>query len=168
LGQLNQLVYFDLSNNQLTGPFPVWVNRLRSLTLLNLGQNDFSGNIPVVVGEGRNGAGSSLGNMPYHIRSFISKRPQYRDMWKLVMRNFSIFYRKHHALKHIRQDLLWVDIEKIDNQDAVELEKIFNEYLKAEEKHLFTKVFEIMRNQNNGRLQDLFQNGYMVKKLGGS
>jgi hypothetical protein len=56
----------------------------------------------------------------------------------------------------------------MQNHHALALEKIVDEYLKAEEKHLLTKSFEILRNQNNGRLQDLFQDGYMVQKIGGS
>jgi hypothetical protein len=173
LGQLNRLVYLDISNNQLTGPFPGWVNRLESLTLLNLGQNYFSGNIPRSFRLEHNGSHRFLNNMPLLMRQLI--RPisngrilPYRDVWKRLIQNILPFYRNHKAFKHISPNMLWVDAENIDNRDALELEKIVDEYLKAEEMHLFTKVFEIMRNQNNGRLQDLFQNGYIVTRIEGS
>jgi hypothetical protein len=51
MGRLNRLDFLDLSNNQLTGPFPAWAHNLRFLEILNLGQNDISGEIPLIVGE---------------------------------------------------------------------------------------------------------------------
>jgi hypothetical protein len=179
LEQLHRLVYLDLSINQLTGPFPVWVNRLRSLTLLNLGQNDFSGNIPrsftlprsFILGD--NGSHRFLRNMPVLIQQLIlsnrnGRSLRDRHLWHPFVRNYILFLKKHHAFKNISPNMLWVDSENLNIRDAKELEKIVDEYLKAEEKHLDTKIFQILRNQNNGRLQDLFQNGYMVKKIEGS
>jgi hypothetical protein len=157
--------------NRLTGPFPGWVTRLISLTLLNLGQNYFSGNIPRSFRLEHNGSHRFLNNMPLIMRQFIRPNSNGRSLrkenWLAPLRNYIHFLKNHHAFKNISPNMLWVDAENFDNQDALALEKIVDEYLKAEEQHLFTNVFEILRNQNNGRLQDLFQNGYMVTRIEG-
>jgi hypothetical protein len=129
------------------------------LKLLNLGQNDFSGDIPSSIRIEHNRSYSFLNNMPLLIRNL--KKPNnsgkslpYEDRWKRLIQNFNRFLKDHETLKYIRQDLLWVDVENMQNHHAEELEKILNEYLKAEEKYLLAK-------QSQGR----FQNGLMVKNF---
>jgi hypothetical protein len=72
----------------LTGPFPTWVHGLPSLRLLNLGQNDISGEIPFVIGEGRNDGGFPLTN----IREFIRLLCEPIPLSKKGEENFSEFY----------------------------------------------------------------------------
>jgi hypothetical protein len=172
LKELNHLSYLDLSTNELTGTFPGWLHGLRNLKLLNLGQNDFSGDIPRSFRLEHNGGYRFLNNMPLLMRQLLRPNSNgrslpYRHLWHSLIRNYIHFSRKHYTFKNIIPNMLWVDAENIDNQDALALEKIVDEYLKAEEQHLFTKVFEIMHNRNNAELQDLFQNGYMVTRIGG-
>jgi hypothetical protein len=140
------------------------------LKLLNLGQNDFSGEVPSSFRLEHDGGDRFLNNLPSLMQQRLLPYGALVNgqVWKSIMRPYRRFSRKHHAFKNISPNMLWIDAENIDNQDALKFENIIGECFKAEEKHLFTKVFEILRNQNNGRLQDLFQNGYMVKKLAGS
>jgi len=159
-----------LSNNQLTGSFPGWVNRLRKLKLLNLGQNDFSGEVPSSFRLEHDGGDRFLNNLPSLMQQRLLPYGALVNgqVWRSIMRPYRRFSRKYHALQNISPNMLWIDAENMNNEDPLELEKIVGEFFKAEEKYLWTKSFQILRNHNNGRLLDLFQNGYMVKKLAGS
>ena len=171
LVQLNQLVYLDLSNNQLIGDFPEWVRRLKALKLLNLGQNDFSGNIPSAFRIEHNDGFRFLNNMPLVMRelqlpSRNGRSLPYRDRLKPLMIKLYRFVKENDALKNIQQNMLWVDAGNIDYQLVLQFEKVMDEYIQAEDLHLFSKSFQILRNYNNGHLSRLFQNGYMLKQIG--
>jgi hypothetical protein len=170
LGRLIQLVFLDLSNNQLTGTFPAWVDRLKSLKLLNLGQNDFSGTIPPYFSLQNINGYQVLSNIPLLIRQLkgpISngRSLSNRDRLRPVILKLNRFLKGNHAFRKIRQNMLWVDVE---NVEVLQLEKVVNEYIKAEETHLLTTIFQIMRDRGNGQLPDLFPNGLMLKKIRGS
>ena len=158
LKRLNRLVYLDLSNNGLTGPFPAWTHNLTRLGLLNLGQNDISGEIPLVIGKERNDGGDQLTN----IREFL-RLPSTADA--SFLRGTSRFhfvrflrkpsqYKKEQALRRtffLREiplgnsiDLLWIGREQSFSW-LITLEEIIDEYIKAEENHLLTKVFQNAR-----------------------
>ncbi len=121
----------DISNNQLTGPFPAWVHRLRDLKLLNLGQNEFSGEIPLVIGEGRN---------LIRIRDFFRLIRTTDASFQDLRQHFIGFLRKY-AL-HSR-DMLWVDSESSDWNSGI-LKDTIHKYMKAEENRLLTEAFQNM------------------------
>jgi hypothetical protein len=171
LGRLNHLHFLDLSNNQLTGPFPAWAHNLRFLEILNLGQNDISGEIPLVVGEERNDGGHwfpvVLGEERVEIRldgQFVdfridNKLRSLRDFMRLLKsdevfphREFyktldlnviKMFYRKHFDYIMNSSDLLWISHKR--KVLISTLQETINEYVKAEDNRLLTKAFQTMR-----------------------
>ncbi|KAJ8551272.1 hypothetical protein K7X08_000642 [Anisodus acutangulus] len=50
-GSLRSLTYLELDNNQLSGPIPSELGKCKKLALLNLAQNKLSGPIPVELGD---------------------------------------------------------------------------------------------------------------------
>jgi Leucine-rich repeat (LRR) protein len=167
LRELYSLDYIDLSNNQLTGPFPEFVHRLRGLKLLNLGQNDFSGEIPLVIGEEQNNRGPRLTNIREFVRllstpdSPISSRHRY----EALRQNFIRFLRKHSAYNHLSKDLLWVN-PRMPLWNFVNLAKIVDEHIKAQEMHLLTTVYQTTRQMNFDRLVNPASTGPAL--IGGS
>ena len=83
------MAYLDLSNNQLTGPFPTWVHRLKKLIILNLGQNYFAGEIPFVIREGYFGE-RPLTNIREFIRLLSTSHVSslYRKKYGMLRLNF--------------------------------------------------------------------------------
>jgi hypothetical protein len=165
LGDLNRLVYLDLSNNQLTGTVPAWVNRLKSLSLLNLGQNDISGEIPLVIGEGRNDGGSQLNS----IREFINLLGasdslfRYRDRDGSLQLKFKTFLREHSYIMD-GKDLLWVDSGR-SYWDPINLREVIEEYIKAEEDRLLTKIYRSIRKMDPVLLIKSFNSASTHPKL---
>jgi hypothetical protein len=121
---LNQLTYVDLSNNHLGGPFPKLVHGLMDLRLLNLGQNSFSGDIPVVIGGRLN-----------NLREFFKSSPgggdnKYATLRQKYMEFFQTYYRHMDRPK----DSFWVDSRGSWND--LKFPESLDAYLKAEGKHL--------------------------------
>jgi hypothetical protein len=132
----------------LTGPFPTWVHGLPSLRLLNLGQNDISGEIPLVIGEQRNDDRHLLTNL----REFVSDA-SHRYRQRLDLRAIKMFYRKHFQYIMKSNDLLWVNLNTPVH--LLELQKIIDEYVKAEDNRLLTKAFQAMRREPLSMIENL-------------
>ena len=130
---LNRLSYLDLSNNQLAGLFPEWVNGLAHLRLLNLGQNYFSGEIPVVIGGGR------LKNL----RTFFNSPAGRRDKYSTLRQSYKEFFRAYYFWTISSNDLFWVDPGGSWND--IDFSGILDSYLKAEANQITTQVFENIR-----------------------
>lgn len=138
MGELNQLIFLDLSNNQLTGVFPVWVHNLRGLSILNLGQNHFSGEIPLVIGEWQNNGGRQLTNIREYIRLISTSYTPlgFGDRDRTLRVNF---IKKFLWTKFLHQKtskaMFWVDPTIEFSTPKYFLESIA-EYIKAEKTHL--------------------------------
>jgi hypothetical protein len=120
--------------------------------MLNLGQNDITGDIPLVIGERRNNGGS-LTNIREFVRLLTTNDASipYRNRYNHVKRQFIRFFRKHYAYRKLSKDLLWVDPASLD-WNAVNLAEIGDLYIKAEEKHLLTKLYQMMRRMDSERI----------------
>lgn len=142
---MSQLQYFDLSNNQLTGLFPEWVHSLRHLAFLNLGQNDITGNIPLVIGEGRPNGGS-LTNIREFVRLLRTPGvsiPHRNRFGTLRLDSFMRFLKKYYFYIKTSIDLLWIDLDSPDF-DAIILQDIIDKYIQNQEKYMLTKAFQNM------------------------
>jgi hypothetical protein len=126
--------------------------------VLNLGQNDFSGEIPLVIGEEQNNRGARLTNIREFIRllSTPDSPISNRDRYETVRQNFIRFLRKHSAYIHLSKDLLWVNPSS-HNWNFVNLAGIVDEYIKAEEMHLLTTIYQTTSQMNFDRLLNLPQ-----------
>ena len=162
---LSSLVYLDLSNNRLTGPFPGWAHNLTKLCLLNLGQNDISGEIPLVLGERQSDGGHRLTNVREFLHLPITADASFRlggTLWLNLIRSLKRpiqYKRRHEALRQIfgkflketplrnSVDLLWIGRERTFWW-LITLEEVIEEYIKAEENHLLTKVFQKAREMD--------------------
>ena len=130
--RLNHLTYLDLSNNQLAGTFPEWVHSLTDLELLNLGQNRFSGEIPLVIGQ-------RLNNLRAFFKSSLGSHGKYADLRQI----YSEFLTNYYPWMEHSKDLFWVDLNRsLDNRN---LPETLDAYLKAEEKYLNSIIFRNFR-----------------------
>jgi hypothetical protein len=116
---------------------------------LNFGQNDITGDIPIVIGEGRNNGGSLI-NIREFVRLLTTNDASipYRNRYNHIKRQLITFFRKHYAYNNLSNDLLWVD-HRSPGWNAVNLGEIVDVYIKAEEKHLLTKLYQMMREYHS-------------------
>jgi hypothetical protein len=108
LGRLNHLDFLDLSNNQLTGPFPAWAHNLTKLALLNLGQNNISGDIPLFIGKGKKGGSRRLTNLGESLRLLSKPDASFKDSDGTVRAKFIRLLEKQYPYNILSKDLLWV------------------------------------------------------------
>ena len=116
--------------------------------MLNLGQNHITGEIPLFVGEGRNNGVGSLNNIRDFVRLLRNNDHSipHRNRYENIKRKFITFFTRHSAYNVLSNDLLWVDARSPD-WNTVNLNEIVDEYIKAEEKHLLTKLYQIVRGE---------------------
>ena len=117
---LHQLTFVDFSNNELWGLFPKLFHGLMNLRLLNLGQNYFSGRIPLVIG-GR------LNNLQDFFRSSARRDDKYAGL-RQKYKNFFL------RLIDGRKDMFWVD--STGSWNDIKFLESLDAYLNAESKHL--------------------------------
>ncbi len=135
--ELNRLYYLDISNNQLTGLFPEWIHSLTRLELLNLGQNYFSGDIPLVI-SGRLNNLRVLFTNAQNIPSIGQKL-----MYLKLRQSYRTFFRANFPWMKRSKDLLWVDPHGSWND--IKFPQVLDAYLKAEANHLTATVFQNIR-----------------------
>ena len=125
--RLNQLTYLDLSNNQLTGFFPQWAHDLGHLELLNLGQNYFSGEIPLIIGH-----------RLYNLREFFNSPAGRHENYAILRHSYKEFERTHYPWMKRSKILLWA-------RNVIDFTEDLDAYLKAEANHLTSTVFQNIR-----------------------
>jgi hypothetical protein len=131
----------------LTGPFPGWVNRLKSLRLLNLGQNNFSGEIPLVIGDGRNDGGAILIGIG---KGRMGPLKNLQEFIHLLWSTDRIF-------ESLRVNLmLWIDPE-YKFYSPINIQDIIDVCIKAEDIHLLTMVYEGIQKIGPERLIEILK-----------
>jgi hypothetical protein len=132
-----------------------------NLELLNLGQNDLSGEIPLIIGEERNDGRVPLTSVRDFFRLLSTHDPTLQDL----RRHFISFLRKYIVQIEHSRDMLWIDSERSD-WGTRNLQEIINEYIKAQENHFLSKTFQNIL-MDPVRLVDAF-NSRPTQRLGGT
>ena len=148
------------------GPFPLWAHNLRKLVLLNLGQNDISGEIPLVIGEGRIDGGRQLKNLREIINRLGTSDLFFRsrDRDRLLKLKFNTFLREHAYIIDAK-DLLWVDVAR-SYWEPINLREVIEEYIKAEENRLLlTRIYHSIRKLDPVLLIESFNSASTHPKL---
>jgi hypothetical protein len=115
------------------------------LRLLNLGQNDFSGEIPLVIGEGRHDGGAILIGIG---QGRMSQLKNLQEFIRLLSATETIFETLNVNL------MLWTD-PGYKFYSPINLQDIIDVCIKAEENHLLTKVYESIRKMEPERLIEI-------------
>lgn len=115
---LQNLGILDLSINYFQGSFPEWVHRLEMLLILNLGQNRFSGDVPLVIG-GR------LKSLRDHFRPDTTRhfQEEYASLREIYMN----FFKTHYRYFRDSKDFLWIS----NQQSPFEYKEYVNAYIEA-------------------------------------
>jgi hypothetical protein len=116
---------------------------------LNLAQNHITGDIPLLIGQGRN----SLTNIREFVRLLTTGDVSipHKALFKDVKQKFTTFSKKHSAYNKLLDDLLWIH-KREASWNLLSLNQILDAYLQAEEKHLLTKLFQIISGMDNDRI----------------
>jgi hypothetical protein len=113
---------------------------------LNLGQNDISGEIPLGIGGSQDDGCTPLTNIREFIR-MLDTTPnflfRYGDIDESLRERFK-------DIKHSR-DLFWLHPQQT-YWNPINLREFIDEYIKAEEKYLLTKIFQNVRKMDPVRL----------------
>ena len=102
------------------------------LELLNLGQNYFSGEIPLVIGR-----------RLMNLRTFFNSPAGRHEKYAALRQTLKEFGRTHYPWMKRSKDLFWLDLSRSWNSRITT--EILNEYLKAEANHLTSTVFDNIR-----------------------
>jgi len=138
MAHLRELEILDLSNNHLEGHFPEWIHRISDLNILNLGQNSFTGDVPLVVG-GR------LNSLRDHFRPRTIESQFEADIteYASLRGKYMNFFRTHYQDLKDSKDSLW-----ISNRLSSEVYKNYvNAYIEAEPIHLNSRLFTQIRSK---------------------
>ena len=109
---------------------------------MNLGQNNIYGEIPPVIGGGRNDGGRSLTNLRQFISLFEPTDPSFQELKQKIKK----FFRKYRGINELN-DLLWVDRSR-SFSSTINLQEVMDEYIKAEENRLLTMIFQNVRKMD--------------------
>ena len=132
MAHLRQLEILDLSNNDFQGAFPEWVHEFEKLKVLNLGQNSFSGDVPLVIG-GR------LKSLRKHFSRYYTdiQVEYYQKQYTSLRRKYMDFLKTRHPYLKDSNDFLWLS----HNQSPFQYKDYVNAYIEAEPIHQFSKLF---------------------------
>ena len=116
------------------GHFPEWVHDLTHLELLNLGQNYFSGEIPLVIGR-----------RLMNLRTFFNSPAGRHEKYAALRQTFKEFFRTHYPWMKRSKDLFWLESRVSWDEKILDFSGILDAHLKAEANHLTSTVFENIR-----------------------
>jgi len=137
MAHLRELQILDLSNNDLEGAFPEWVHSLPKLKVLNLGQNSFSGDVPLVIG-GR------LKSLRKHFSRYYTdiQFQYYQKQYTSLRRKYMDFLKTRHPYLKDSKDFLWLSHQ----QSPFEYKDHVNAYIEAEPIYQFSRLFSQIRD----------------------
>jgi hypothetical protein len=135
------------------GPFPAWAHNLTKLALLNLGQNDISGEIPLIIGEFRNDGGFPLTNLGDFILQICATEASilYGDNSGAGRINFIRKFLRKQLLLTTPRHSFWIDSRGQITRNFLllkNLEEIIEEYFKAENYYSLNKIYHNVRKKD--------------------
>lgn len=133
---LRRLRTLDLSNNGLEGSIPEWVHDLAELKVLNLGQNRFTGDVPLVIG-GR------LNSLRDHFRPQQTQSRYFQNEYASLRQKYRDFFRTLDPYITDSKDFLWLSHQ----QSPLEYKDYVDAYMEAEPRHQFSRLFDKIRSK---------------------
>ena len=115
------------------------------------------------IEEVQNNGGRTLANIREFTRLLSAPDTSlpYGDRYEPLRRNFMSFLTKHTAYIHLSKDLLWVNPSS-NIWKVLNLTKIVDEYIQAEESHLDTKRYQVIRGMDFERILNPDATGPML------